>query len=97
MRGEGNELRRDAAIVSFCPCWIVEFVETESSRPLKDSLMLDAVEREEESVVLDAFVDRTEEVWDADWLADGVESLDVVEEWRETARDVSELLAPAPE
>lgn len=37
-------------------------------------------------MVLDAFVDWTEtSVWDADWLADSVEALDVVEDWRETA------------
>ena len=62
MRGEGDELRTDMAIVSFWPSWMVVFVETESSRSLKDSLMLDSVEREEESVVLDVFVDWTETV-----------------------------------
>ena len=92
MRGEGNELRREMAIVSFWPSWMVEFVEAESTRPLEDSLMPDPGEREEESVVVDEFVDRTEEVWDADWLADGVEALDAVEDWRGTAGDVSELL-----
>jgi hypothetical protein len=92
IRGEGDESRRDAAIVSFCPSWIVAFVETESSRPLKDSLTLDEVEREEESVMLEAFVDWTEAVWDVDWLADGAETLDAVEDCGETARDVPELL-----
>jgi len=98
MRGEGEELRTDMAIVRFWPSWMVAFVETESSRPLKDSLMLDSGEREEESVVLDVFVDWTETVWEADRLADGVDALDVVEDWRETGRDVSKLLlALAPE
>jgi len=85
-------------IVSFWPSWMVEFVEAESSRPLEDSLMPDPDEREEESAVLDAFVDWTETFPDADSLADAVEALDVVEDWRETGRDASELLlASAPD
>jgi hypothetical protein len=84
-------LRRDIEIVRFWPSWMVALVETESSKPLKDSLIPDPVEREEESVVLDAFVDWTETVWDADWLADGVEALDAVEDWRETALVVDSL------
>lgn len=37
MRGEGDELRRDMEIVKFWPSWMVALVETESSKPLKDS------------------------------------------------------------
>jgi hypothetical protein len=93
MRGEGDELRRDMEIVRFWPSWMVELVETKSSKPFEDSLIPDAVEREEESVVLDAFVDWTETVWDADWFADGVEkALDVVEDWRETALVVDSVV-----
>jgi hypothetical protein len=92
MRGDGDELRRDMAIVRFWPSWMVALVETESSKPLRDSLMLDPVEREEESVVLDAFVDWTETVWDVDRLADGVEALDAVEDRREASLVVDSLV-----